>query len=226
MFDFKAAIFDLDGTLLDSIGVWEKIDVDFLSRRGFDVPHDYIESICAMTFLEVAQYTIDRFKLDETPEALMAEWRQLALHEYSHNIRLKPYVQEYLVRLRERGIRIGTATTLSYPLSEPCLRQCGIYDFFEAQTTTDEAGAGKNKPDVYLLAARRLGVPPEDCLVFEDLPQGVASAKQAGMLAIGVHDPAVKDQEARMAGLADGYIRDFREAPIPLHSQAIDRCDT
>jgi len=212
---FKAAIFDLDGTLLDSMGVWEKIDVEFLAKRGFAVPPDYLDAICARTFYEVARYTIARFALDETPEALMEEWRQMALCAYSRKVRLKPYVKAYLSLLHTRGVKLGTATTLSDPLSGPCLENNGIAHYFDTQTTTDETGSGKDKPDVYLLAAERLGVPPESCIVFEDLPQGILSAKQAGMTAIGVFERAVKDQQAQMQGIADGFIRDFREAPVP-----------
>ena len=212
---FQAAIFDLDGTLLDSMGVWEKIDVEFLAKRGFTVPPDYLDAICARTFYEVARYTIARFALSETPEDLMEEWRQMALCEYSCKIRLKPYVKEYLSLLHTRGIKLGTATTLSPQLSGPCLENNGIAHFFDAQATTDQAGSGKDKPDVYLLAARQLGFPPEACIVFEDLPQGILSAKQAGMTAIGVLEYTLKDQQTRMRGIADGFICDFREAPIP-----------
>ena len=88
MFDFKGAIFDLDGTLIDSMGVWEKIDREFLKKRNISIPSDYIEKINSMSFKKVAKYTIERFKLKESPEELIKEWNEMAIYEYSNNIKL------------------------------------------------------------------------------------------------------------------------------------------
>ena len=109
MFDFKGAIFDLDGTIIDSMNVWEKIDIEFLSKRNIDMPNDYMEKINIMSFEEAAKYTIERFNLKEKKENLIKEWNEMAIYEYSNNIRLKPNVKEYLEKLKASLKEINTA---------------------------------------------------------------------------------------------------------------------
>ena len=99
----KGAIFDLDGTLLDSMGVWDQVDVDFLAKRGFEVPDDYMQKVAAMQFRQIAEYTIARFNLSDTPEALMEEWDHMARVMYSTVVEAKPHAREYLAMLKARG---------------------------------------------------------------------------------------------------------------------------
>ncbi|HHX10466.1 MAG TPA: HAD family phosphatase [Firmicutes bacterium] len=209
--DFEAAIFDLDGTLLDSMGVWHQIDIDFLGRRGLDVPADYIGAISSKSFRETAEYTVEYFDLDDTPEDLMKEWFQMAIDRYSTEVRLKPNAKEYLLFLKERGIKIGTATSLPRSLSDPALKNNGIYRLFDAFATTDEAGRSKQYPDVYLLAARRLGVEPRNCIVFEDILPGIRAIRAAGMRPYGVYDKSSEHHQAEIKALSEVYIRDFGE---------------
>ena len=90
---FDAAIFDMDGTIMDSLGIWDKIDQDFLFvKRGISVPGNYMDEIAAMSFSEIADYTIKRFNLPDTPEELMQEWTDMAAYDYAHNVWLKPFV--------------------------------------------------------------------------------------------------------------------------------------
>lgn len=108
----RAAIFDLDGTLLDSMGVWDAVDVEFLGRRGFDVPADYMQKVSAMQFHDIAAYTIRRFGLDDTPEELMREWNDLAYEAYTTTVELKPGARAYLEWLRASGARLAVATSM------------------------------------------------------------------------------------------------------------------
>ncbi len=211
MLDFEAAIFDLDGTLLDSMWVWEKIDIDFLDKRGFTVPVDYVTEITSKTFRETAEYTIDLFGLDETPEQIMSEWNQMAIDMYSNYVFLKPNAREYLLFLKEQGIKLGTATSLPGMLSEPALKNNGIYHLFDAFTTTDEVSRGKQHPDIYLLAAEKLNVSPGSCIVFEDILLGIKGIIAAGMRPYGVYDEYSKHDQAEIQALSEAYIRDFGE---------------
>ena len=99
----KGAIFDMDGTLLDSMWVWKQIDIDFLGKRGFEVPDDYLEMITPMGYQRAAEYTIARFGLDEKPEDLIEEWYQMAAEAYAERVMLKPHVKEYLEALKQSG---------------------------------------------------------------------------------------------------------------------------
>src|SRR5450759_1523760 len=154
MFDFKAAIFDLDGTLIDSMGVWEDIDIDFLAKRHLSVPEGYISEISAKSFKEAAEYTISLFGLKERAEDIIEEWNQMAIDEYSHHVPLKPYAKEYLLFLKGQGIKLGVATALPKVLYEPVLKNNGIYALFDAFASTDEVVHWKGSPDIYLLAAK------------------------------------------------------------------------
>ncbi|MBT1161125.1 MULTISPECIES: HAD family hydrolase [Bifidobacterium] len=213
----KAAIFDLDGTLLDSMGVWDQVDIDFLSRRGIVVPDDYMIKVASMQFKQIAEYTIARFGLTDTPEQLMREWDDMARVAYSTVVEAKPHAKDYLRRLTESGARLAVATSLPPALREPAMRHVGIDGYFDAVVSVDDAGdVGKDRPDVYLLAASRLGIAPEHCTVFEDLLVGVRSAKSANMHVWAMHDDSSDGDWATICEEADGVLFDFGDAPDRL----------
>ena len=215
--DGKAAIFDLDGTLLDSMGVWDQVDADFLHERGFQVPADYQAKVAAMQFRQVAEYTIRRFDLHETPEEVMDEWHRRAYVSYSTTVVPKPHAVEYLASLHTSGARLAVATSLPPELREAALRHTGIDGFFDAMCSVDDVGdVGKDRPDVYLFAARKLGVAPERCTVFEDLLQGMRSAKGAGMRVWAMYDDSSRADWGAIRELADGALHDFAYAPAAL----------
>ncbi len=211
MADFKAAIFDLDGTLLESMDVWHQIDVDFLAKRGLDVPSEYVAKITSMSFKQTAEYTIEYFGLNETVEQITREWFEMAIDRYSNQVRLKPNAKQYLKSLKQRGIKLGTATSLPEVLATPALKNNGIYRLFDAFTSTDEVSRGKNYPDIYLMAAQKLNVSPQHCVVFEDILPGVKSALAAGMRVYGVYDRSSKSYQEEIKSLAEVYIRNFAE---------------
>ena len=184
----KGAIFDLDGTLLDSMGVWRRIDEDFLGKRGIRVPDDYLKAITAKNFQDAADYTIERFGLKESADAIMAEWFDMAIDAYTNDVALKPFVKEYMQMLRENDVKIAAATSSDARLFEPCLKHHGIYEWFDAFSVTAEVKRGKGYPDVYENAAEKLGLKAADCVVYEDILKGVEGAKLGGFYVIGVED--------------------------------------
>lgn len=206
-----AVIFDLDGTLLDSMKVWERVDRIFLERRGLRATADYTEAVSAMSFEEAADYTIERYRLPETPQELIREWDDMVAYEYANRIRLKPGARECLDFLESNGIMLGVATALPKRLYEPALRNNQVYDRFRAVSSVAETKRGKGFPDVYLLCAKRLGSDPENCLVFEDVLPGLAGAKAAGMKAVGIYDDSSRLSEADALLKADGYIKSLYE---------------
>jgi len=208
---YKAYIFDLDGTLLDSMGVWAQVDADFLAKRRIAVPPDYMDAISSMTFHEAAAYTIKHFSLPDTVEDLMREWNDMAAYAYGNTVRMKPHAKEFLITLRERGVKLAVATSLSAELCAPVLRNNGIDNFFDIICRTDEAGYGKTRPDVFLLTAQKIDVPPQDCLVFEDILAAVKSAKSAGMSVCAVYDKTSENDWEQIKAAADYAIVDFNE---------------
>ncbi len=208
---FDAAIFDLDGTLLDSVGIWAQIDRDFLGSYGLDVPEDYMSAVMSMSFRQTAEYTIHRFHLPETPEALMKKWQDMAAYAYAHTVTLKPGARELLQMLQKEDVQLAVATASSRDLFIPCLKNNDILSFFDALATTDEVGVGKNSPQVYLLASQKLETPPERCLVFEDVYSCALSAQSAGMTVFGVYDSHAAQDRSKMEALCNRYCMTLQE---------------
>ena len=208
----EAAIFDLDGTLVDSMWVWKSVDVDFLGQFGQEVPETLQDELEGMSFTETACYFKKRFPfLPFSVEQLKEIWNQLASEKYAHEVPLKPGVKEFLVRLKEHGIKTGVASSNSKELVVISLKNLGVYDYFDTIRTACEVKKGKPAPDIYLLAAEDLKVKPERCIIFEDVPAGILAGAGAGMHTCAVADrysEYLKDEKIR---LADRYIEDFFE---------------
>jgi HAD superfamily hydrolase (TIGR01509 family) len=209
--NIKAVIFDLDGTLIDSMWVWGKIDEDYFKVRNMDLPKDLKDQIEHLSFDDTAVYFKNNFNLTDTLEEIKKEWLDSAHAQYISNVKLKPGVIEFLSLLKTLNIKIGLATSNTQTLLEAGLQANGIYDYFDSITLTDEVSRGKNFPDVYLLAAQRLGVKPEECMVFEDILPAVKSAKAAGMKVVGVYDDFSKHQREDIINHADRYIIEYHE---------------
>jgi len=209
--DIKGAIFDLDGTLFDSMWVWKAIDCKFLGNRQIEVPDDYMEAISPLGFVGAAKYTIERFNLTDTPEMLIAEWNEMALNEYRNNVKLKKGAKEYLFYLKERGVRIAAATASHEELFVPCLKNNGIYELFDNITTLQEVEREKGFPDIYLKAASKMKLEPTSCVVFEDIYQGIYGAVAGNFMTVGVYDESSAHEKERITAIADKYITDFFE---------------
>lgn len=208
----KGIIFDLDGTILDSTWVWRQIDIDFLGKHGFSVPDDYAEAIMAMSFREIAEYTVKRFGLSETPEAVMAEWKEMAKEVYSSKVKLRRGTKEVLRLLQKKGIPVGVATSNHAFLYEPCLRNNGVYEYFHSFTEVDEVGKGKNFPDVYIKAAEKMGCKPEECMVFEDIIPAMESARSGGFITVGVREKAWGYDSGQMRQSCDYELDEIHDA--------------
>lgn len=209
--NISAAIFDMDGTLIDSMWVWDTIDIKYLKKRGFSVPDKLRDDIIHLSFEETALYFKNRFNLSDSIEEIVNEWNDLAYIEYASNVNLKPYAKEYLSKLKAKGIKLAIATSNCTMLLETVLKRHGIYDLFDVITTTDEVDRGKDFPDVYLLSAKKLSVSPSECVVFEDILPAVMGAKAAGMKVVGVHDSYSEYQKNDIMNNADIYINGYRE---------------
>ena len=211
MNNIKAAIFDLDGTLIDSMWVWEQIDIDYLSSKGYTPPANLKDDITHLTFKQTAEYFKNRFNLTDSIEEIMSSWNSMAYKFYSNDVKLKEGAADFINKLKSSGIKIGLATSSSIPLLEAVLKNNGIYDLFDAITVTDEVKKSKNNPDVYLLAAKKLNVQASDCIVFEDIIEAVKGAKLAGMKVLGVYDKHSDDQKDVLIETCDKYINSYIE---------------
>lgn len=208
--DIEAVIFDIDGTLIDSMWVWRRIDDLFLEKYNLIEPETFHQGMEGKSFSETAQYFLDLFpSLTQTREELEREWLQMAYEIYTTQISLKKGAYEFIHELHERGIKLGIATSNNRELAEGTLKHNKILDLMDSIWTSCEAKAGKPNPAVYLKVAEELQIAPENCLVFEDVPMGILAGKNAGMKVCAVEDTFSKPQEAKKRELADYYIQDF-----------------
>lgn len=211
----NAYIFDLDGTLFDSSGIWTKLDLDFLEKRGLPALPEYLEAISSMSFPEAATYTIEFFSLPDQVPDLLQEWNAMAAHAYKHKVTLKDGALAYIKALKTRGAKMAVATSLPKALYGPTLENLGIAACFDAICTTFDVDHGKSRPDIFYLAAQKLGVPASNCIVLEDELHAIKSAKRAGMLAYAIYDEASKRHWDEICRTADAVFYHFREIPLP-----------
>lgn len=208
--DKKAFLFDLDGTLVDSMWIWRDIDIEYLGRFELELPADLQNSIEGMSFTETAQYFKERFSIPDSLEQMKADWNRMAWDKYLHEVKLKVGVREFLAYHCERGVKMAIATSNSRELVEAVVGVHGLTDLFDAIITGCDVAHGKPSPDIYLEAARQLDVRPEECLVFEDVIPGILSGRNAGMTVAAVEDEYSRHLEKQKRELADLYITDYR----------------
>lgn len=207
----KAVIFDLDGTLVDSMWMWKSIDVEYLARFGLECPENLQKEIEGMSFSETADYFKNRFKLAASLDEIKDAWVQMSLEKYQKEVPLKPGAGAFLDYIKEHGMAAGIATSNGRAMVDAVLEALDIRQYFQVVVTACEVAAGKPAPDIYLNVAKRLKVEPRDCVVFEDIPAGIQAGKSAGMTVFAVEDAFSLEMKAEKEHLADYYIRDYFE---------------
>ena len=213
--NIRSVIFDLDGTLVDSMWLWHDIDVEFLEQRGLTLPETYQHDIEGMSFTETAVYTRELFHLSESVEELKEIWNRMAIEKYTYEVPFKPGAEEFLKHCKKQGISAGIATSNSRELVAAGAKALHLDRYIQEIVTACEVKHGKPAPDVYLEAAERLGVKPEHCLVFEDVPMGIMAGKNAGMRVCAVEDKFSSAQRQEKQALADYYIHSYYDVFSP-----------
>lgn len=208
---FKGAIFDLDGTVLNSMGLWKKVDELFFTSRNMPIPEGYIQAISPLGTVGAAHYTKETYGIKESIEEIIEEWQTTAKKEYAENVTLKPHAKEYILSLKEQGFSLAVATASDPEMFGDCLKKYGIDTAFDFFITVNEAGKGKGFPDIYLKAAERMGITPSECMVFEDILTALTSAKNAGFYCVAMYDESSKKDTQKIKEISDRFIFDFEE---------------
>lgn len=202
----KGIIFDLDGTLIDSMDVWYDVDRRFLRENGVtDPPEDISEQMKKLTIDEAANHFISQFGLDRKPDEVISRIEEMVRDEYENSIGLKPEVAELLDWLDERGIPYGIATATYKALAEAVLKRCGIAGRFRFILTDREYPAGKNFPDIFIGGAERLGCTTEETLVVEDSLHCIETAVNAGFPTAAVYDRSAEPDAEKIKETASYY---------------------
>lgn len=204
-------LFDFDGTLVDSNGVWERIDLDFLGRHGLEPTEEYAHTVGHSIFPLAAQYTRDYYRLDMSAQAIMDEWLSLAWDEYAHRVPFKPGAEDFLRACRGRGEPMALVTACAPRLCRAALARLGLEGWFRDLIFVEELGLTKREPEAFPQILALLGAQAGACTLYEDSPGACAAAKEAGLTVVGVYDRFYAAYEDELRRVCDRFILDFTE---------------
>jgi HAD hydrolase, family IA, variant 3 len=207
----KACIFDLDGTLVDSLRIWKDIDIRFFQEHQREVPPDYDKRIAHMNFMEMAVFTKEEYGFQETPEEIAKIWTDWSEEAYQKTIKAKPGAKELLSYIKELPLPISLATTNKRELYEPCLKNNQMWQYFDYSMNVNEINSKKSEPKIYLLLAEKMNVKPEECLVFEDIYTAVKTAHDAGFKVAAVFDEGNLDDMDKIKESSDFFIQSYSD---------------
>ncbi len=210
-FNFNYAIFDLDGTLLESMEAWNKLGQDFLSSKGIKVPSNLNEIIKPMTLRQATEYLKKAFSIDLSVDEMLNDMYKIMEEKYKNELELKPYVKDYLKKLKDNNIKMCIASATPLNMIEIALKRLNIFDYFQFISSCDEVGVGKNQPDIFYYAAKKLKAEPSEITVYEDSDFALITAKEANFYTIGVYDKYFKDKRKNIELISDVYIESFKE---------------
>jgi HAD superfamily hydrolase (TIGR01509 family) len=209
--NFKNIIFDLDGTLLDSMKTWRNLGQDYLINMGINPPEDLFEIIASMSMHESAVYFQNVFKIELSEDEIISGVKKLIEFKYKNELKLKPYVREYLQKLKNENVTMCIATATPLNMATNALKRNEIIDYFSFISSCDQVGVGKNKPDIFYYAANKLNAKTSDIAVYEDADFALITAKEAGFYTIGVYDEFFQDKRKDIEIISDVYIESFKE---------------
>ena len=207
MHNIKGAIFDMDGTLLDSMPVWHRLTQNYLKQFNVYITDEDFAACEGFSQPEVADYFLARHpELPLTRETMLDGMDALITSRYESIAVPKDGVLDFLERMRRQGVKMAIATLTARRHAEKALLDRDMMQYFEFMLTIEDIGVSKREPNIYLAAAERLGLAPADCMVFEDAPYAGVTAHRAGFQLCGLAEPAYAAGEAELRSVSDVFI--------------------
>lgn len=207
---YDGILTDMDGTILDSMGMWTEIDRRFLKKRGIVMDDEYTDRLKTMTFPDAADFTISRYGLKESPEDIMHEWDEMCIEMYKTEIDLKRGVREALVEWKKMEIPVAIVSLSKEFMVRTAVKMYGIEPLLTDLVYMESTNKGKDVPDSFFYGADLLGVKPERCLVLEDSLTAMRTAKAAGFIVCAVEDDSAKADREAIYQVADYYMKSFQ----------------
>lgn len=193
--NIRAVIFDLDGTLIDSMHIWHEIDIAFFEENGLSLPDGLSETVARMSIDEWADYFVTNYVPSLTRTQVIRRIEEMAADHYRHTIPMKPYVTEFLDALDARGIPCGICTATYRSSANAVLTRLGLLRRMQFVLTGEDFPVGKTSPEIYLEAQKRLGADISQTLVVEDSLHCIETAAAAGFPVAAVYDPSITDAD-------------------------------
>lgn len=210
----KYALFDCDGTLVDSMPMWLSLAKDVLASYGVDLPREVERETASMSHEDAAQFYADTFLDGKGAKELAHKFTATLEENYRERLALKPHVRETLDALRAAGVPMAVASSTDAYLLEMCLKRLGLRDYFLFVQTVDNSGHSKNSDDYFQRACAQLGCAPADVLFFDDALYALERAKKNGLVTVAVQDNTQMDHDAEIHAAGDYYINDFSEVRL------------
>ena len=209
--EINAVIFDMDGTLIDSTGLWHEIDKRFFAKRNMDLPKDYAQKIVHLGLKQAAIFTKKEYGIKESPEEIIQEWRQMAIDFYVNEVQLKDGALELLKLFKDKGLKLSIATANDAELYMPCVNRLGISSYFDFIDDVNISQKGKEDGKIYLDLVDKMHSKPENTLVLEDMPTCLKTVYDAGFITVAVYDNASRQYEKEKRQYSHLYINNFFE---------------
>lgn len=209
--NIKLFLFDLDGTILDFLKIWNDIDLLFFKNHNLIMGEDYHIAIAPLTLEETATYTKNTYKLDIDEEQIMKEWSDLAIKEYAENVNLKKGVKEFLDYLKNKNVHLAIATSCNEEMFKPCLERYGIVSYFEHFYTSQNLKINKSNTNFFKEILNEYKIEPDQILFFEDSLASMKCAKSLGFNVVAVMDKKWEKQKEEIIASSDDQIEDFSQ---------------
>lgn len=209
--NIKLFLFDLDGKILDSLEIWNDIDLLFFKNHNLIMGEDYHIAIAPLTLEETATYTKNTYKLDIDEEQIMKEWSDLAIKEYAENVNLKKGVKEFLDYLKNKNVHLAIATSCNEEMFKPCLERYGIVSYFEHFYTSQNLKINKSNTNFFKEILNEYKIEPDQILFFEDSLASMKCAKSLGFNVVAVMDKKWEKQKEEIIASSDDQIEDFSQ---------------
>ena len=208
----KAAIFDMDGTVLNSMHMWNTVLLDLLKELDIEEDDKFKVDTHSLSLDQMVPYVIKRYSLSVSEDELRRHWKDVILRRYIEEADPKAHIEELLKALKEQGFKTSIATLTDHELCDKVIEAKGLSKYFDYILTTEDVNmVGKEHPDLFLKCASLMGAKPEECVVFEDSFYPIPSAKEAGFKVCVIEEPVMAKYKDRLMALADRYVKDFRE---------------